>query len=321
MPTDSGNQFPMPIMAAPKVGEAPATAGEGVHTPPVKLTDEVAPDLSTPPSFSETAPSTPPPPPPPPPPAPAPVAASPASFTPARPFPLVTLLLILIAIGATAATYFFYQQSQSLNQQLTQLSQTLSQQKTQPTASLSETLTPTPVASLSASLTPVITTPVNTNPRSAFDQIAAVMLAAQKQYPNAQLIMITGTDVQSDTQIVLKYWFRQNPTDQKYLYIMKQIGQDLSLVDQQVYVTPDNNIPSLNQLVQNNQLGADLTTAFTTALSLCPANYGCSTAPATAQYIKTSTTLWQITFKASDNPKPFVVQIDATTGKVIFQSQ
>ena len=70
--------------------------------------------------------------------------------------------------------------------------------------------------------------------------------------------------------MISKYWFRQNETDKRYLYLLKEAGKNLALVDQQVYVTPDNTIPSLNQLAEAGQLGIDLPEAVKIAAAACP---------------------------------------------------
>lgn len=312
MPDNPGGQFPVP----------PSAPEPTPPTPPqeVRLTDEVAPDLSAPPPTIEEAP--------------APrseaeiprIPAGPANVPPSKPFPILTLFLILVAIGASAATYFFYQQSQSLNAQLVQLQRTIEQQRVSPTPTPEVTLTLSPTTESTISATPTATAAATATPsptiaqgpaRSAFSDISNVISTAQKKYPNAQLLMITGTNVQSDSQIILKYWFRQTATDKKYLYILREPGKDLSLVDQQVYVTPDNNIPSLNQEAEADRLGIDLHRAYQIAANLCT-GFDCG-GSATAQFIKTNTTLWQITIKIPS--RPFVVQIDSKTEKILFQSQ
>ncbi len=309
MPNDTGSQFPTPPQE-------------------VKLTDEVAPDLSAEPPVIE-APTAP---------IPSPYQGEgqgevsapkpiPAGLPPSKGgFPILTLFLILIAIGASAATYFFYQQSQNLNTQLVELQRTIEQQKVSPTPEITLTLSPTPEGTISA--TPTATATATLSPtitrgpaRSAFSDILSVISTAQKKYPDTQLLMITGTDVQSDSQIILKYWFRQTETGKKYLYILKEPGKDLSLVDQQVYVTPDNNIPSLNQPTENGELGIDLPKAHQIALNICPTDFNCAGSNVTAQYIKTNTTLWQITFKSPAQTKPFVAKIDSKTERIIYQSQ
>jgi len=64
--------------------------------------------------------------------------------------------------------------------------------------------------------------------------------------------------------------FRQQPDKVKYFYILNDLDSGLSLFDEQVWVSPDNNIPSLNERAENNQLGADLDTILTLTNSLCP---------------------------------------------------
>lgn len=345
MPNDPAGAFPMP-----------PTNNQPPIEPPkeeIKLTDEVAPDLSASPTQQPSAPvltapeplyypsaprseaqipseveGQPAPVPQEPVYQPAPVA--PAAPMPAtmpadtgRPFPIVTILLLLISIGAIAATYFFYQQSKNLNLQLSEITRTLEQQKTKenqltPTPTPSLTLTPSSTISATLSPSPTSTIPVGTG--LAFGQIGAVFSAAQKQYPDGQLLMITATGVENPNTMIIKYWFRQTLADKKYFYVLSEPGKDLSVVDQQVYVTPDNNIPSLNQLAIKGQLGLDLDEAVTIAGGVCPTSFDCTNTPITGQYIKANTTLWQISFKPTGGAKPFVVQIDAATKKILFKN-
>lgn len=295
MPNDSGGQFPLPSQAAP----IPPQELERSEIPPsgtleVPLTDEVAPDLS------EVKPM------------PTPV-PTPATFTPSRPLPPVTILLLLISIAAIAAAYFFYQQNLALGQQLTEIEKTLEQQK------IKEAATPevSPTGTISATPTP---TPV-TSDNSVFGQISAVITAAQTKYPSSQLLMITVTGAENPDTMVAKYWFRQTETDKRYLYILSEPGRDLALVDQQVYVTPDNNIPSLNLPVAAGQLGIDLPEALGIARAACPPNFSCNFTPVSGQYIKASATLWQISYKPTNGAKPFVIQIDSLTKKILYKNQ
>lgn len=322
MPNDSAGQ-----LASPKPGEG------GFPLPPqqeVQLTDEVAPILSAPtPKSPEPEPVYSPPPSPrseaetPRTPAGQP-ALAPAALPPSgKSFPVVTLLLLLIAIGAIAATYFFYQQTLALNTQLEQISQTLEQQKIRenqltPTPTLEVSETPTPTSTISATVTPTVTlAPIS---GKVFDQVVTVIGTIQKQYPNAQLIMITISAAENPDTSIIKYWFRQTLTDKKYLYVMREPGKDLAIVDQQVYVTPDNNIPSLNQMAENNGLGLDLPEAIKIAAAACPTNFDCATTPLSAQFIRANTTLWQISYRPIDGSKPFVVQINSVTKKILFKS-
>ena len=297
MPNDQTGSFPTP------------PSNTTVETSPVKLTDEVAPDLSTPPIIEETPNSV-----------PEPIeviAPEPAAQIPAtmptsirKPFPIVTALLLLISIGAIAATYFFYQQTKSLNAQLTQITQTMQQQQikeNQIIPTQTPIITPSPTATSSAT-------------GKVFGNIQTVIATAQKQYPTAQLIMIKTESFQDPTLAVIKYWFRQTPTDKKYLYVMAEPNKDLVVVDQQVTVAENTLTPSLNQLAANSQLGIDLPEAVSISSAACPTTFNCTTSSISGQYIKSNATLWQISFKSGDSSQPFVVQIDATTKKILYKS-
>lgn len=277
MPNDSGSPFPVP------------------------LTDEVAPDLSAPPT----------------PPSPAP-----AVIAPNRPFPIVTTLLLLISVAAIAAAYFFYRQNSVLSQQINEIERTLEQQRIQENQA---TPTPTPTLELSPTGTISATLTITPTPApvsgSAFGTITSVIATVTTKYPTAQLLMVTITGVENPATAITKYWFRQTETDKRYLYILSEPGKDLALVDQQVYVTPDNTIPSLNQLAESGGLGIDLPEALTIAATACPPNFSCAFTPASGQYIKAGTSLWQISYKPANGSKPFVIQIDAATKKVLYKNQ
>ena len=322
MPNDSGGQFPLPANTAPAVGGTPLTSPEEV-----KLTDDVAPDLTTPPAspphelerseipLSGTEPTpiyTPPAPP------------TPAAFTPSRPFPIVTILLLLISVAAIAAAYFFYQQNSVLGQQLAEIEKTLAQQRIKENQ-ITPTPTATPIPELSPigtiSATPSLTPTPTAQNGSVFGTITSVIAAATAKYPAAQLLMVTVSAAENPATAITKYWFRQTETDKRYLYILSEVGKDLALVDQQVYVTPDNTIPSLNQLAAAGQLGLDLPEALTIATAACPPNFSCHFTPVSGQYIKAGVNLWQISYKPTDGSKPFVIQIDAATKKILYKNQ
>lgn len=292
-------------------------------TPEIQLTDAVAPDLSASPVIEETPNS-----------APEPIEVitpepeQPAAQIPAtipssirKPFPIVTAILLLISVGAIAATYFFYQQTKSLNAQLTQITQTMQQQQIKENQTIP---TPTPSeANPTLTETPPIVTPspiATASTGKVFGDIQTVIATAQKQYPAAQLIMIKTEGFQDPTLATIKYWFRQNLTDRKYLYVMKEPGKDLVVVDQQVTVAENSLTPSLNQLAANSQLGIDLPEAVNISTAACPTTFDCANSPVSGQYIKSSVTLWQISYKPANNSTPFVVQIDATTKKILYKS-
>ena len=296
MPNDQTGSFPTP------------PSNTTVETSPVKLTDEVAPDLSTPPIIEETPNSV-----------PEPILATmPTSAR--KPFPVVTTLLLLISIGAIAATYFFYQQTKSLNAQLTQITQTMQQQQIKENQIIP---TQTPAPNLTITQTPIITpspTATASATRKVFGNIQTVIATAQKQYPTAQLIMIKTESFQDPTLAVIKYWFRQTPTDKKYLYVMAEPNKDLVVVDQQVTVAENTLIPSLNQLAADSQLGVDLPEAVSISSAACPTTFNCAITSISGQYIKSSVTLWQITYSPTNNSQAFVVQIDTTTKKILYKS-
>ncbi len=324
MPNDpTPGSFPQPVQA----------------TPEVQLTDAVAPDLSTPPVIEELPNSTPEPievi-------APEPTAPRSEAQIPSipegkpatmptsagKPFPVVTALLLLISISAIAATYFFYQQTKSLNAQLTQITQTMQQQQIKENQIIP---TQTPAPDLTITQTP-ITTPSPTATASAtgkvFSDIQTIIATAQKQYPTAQLIMIKTESFQDPALATIKYWFRQTPTDKKYLYVLAEPDKNLVVVDQQVTVSENTLTPSLNQLAANSQLGLDLPEAVSISSAACPTTFNCAATSISGQYIKpfgsaqdrSSVTLWQISYKPANNSTPFVVQIDATTGKILYKS-
>ncbi len=318
MPNDSAGSFPMPPANNQPEPETPSRE--------IKLTDEVAPDLTTPPVESPVTPT--------PQPAPLtpvpveepvyqpPVAPMPATMPTnvAKPFPVVTLLLLLISIGAIAATYFFYQQTKSLNLQLDQITKTLQQQTIKENqATITPTTNSTPSSTTSAQVTPTPTSTSNSGTGPVWSIISDVMATAQKTYPGAQLILIKAESIGNSSQII-KFFFRQNTTDRKYFYLLKETGKDLALVDQNVTVFETSLLPSLNGNFTGNQLGLDLDAAITLAAAACPASFDCINTPVTGQYVKSGTTLWQITYKPNDSSQPFVVQIDAATKKIIYKS-
>src|SRR3989344_7470209 len=109
---------------------------------------------------------------------------------------------------------------------------------------------------------------------------------------------------------------------------MAEPNKVLVVVDQQVTVAENTLPPSLNQLAANSQLGIDLPEAVSISSAACPTTFNCATTSISGQYIKpfgsaqdrSSATLWQISFKPSDNSQPFVVQIDAATKKILYKS-
>ena len=125
-----------------------------------------------------------------------------------------------------------------------------------------------------------------------------------------------------EDQKVTKYWFRQAPELKQYLYI-SSIADELTLVDQQTYVSPDNDIPSLNKRLKENGLGLTITEVLSLTSALCEQPEFCQQATTVkAQFLDTSTNLlWQVTYQIEDQVEPLVFQVDSLTKEVVYQSQ
>jgi hypothetical protein len=220
---------------------------------------------------------------------------------------LLTIPLIIITLLAVAATSFFYNQTQQLKTQVQDLTNTLeAQQITVPVPTLPD-VEISPPSTSSPTATPSATSP---------------LALAQTKYPDAQLILITSDNPHLENQTVTKYWFRQDLNTKKYLYISFIAGES-SLVDQQIYVSPDNNIPSLNQRLTEDKLGLTLPQAVSLASSLCKDPEKCQQATTVkAQFLDTGTSLiWQITYQIPDQQQPLVFQINSLTKETVYQSQ
>ncbi|MBU1071379.1 hypothetical protein KKG65_03125 [Patescibacteria group bacterium] len=221
------------------------------------------------------------------------------ALSPQRHGPSFTLPLIIITLLAVTTASLFYNQTQQLKVRVQDLTNTLASQKIEPI--------PEPTIEI-----PQVSTPSATSP----------LALAQAKYPEAQLILITSDNPHLENQTVTKYWFRQSPDAKNYLYI-SFIADESSLVDQQVYVSPDNNIPSLNQRMQDNQLGLTQVQALTLTNSLCKQPEKCQQATAIkTQFLDTgSSLLWQITYQLQDSSQPVIFQINSLTKEVVYQSQ
>lgn len=319
MPNDNAGSFPMPAAdttAAPLRSPEQGRTDEGGQSKNEIITDPVAPDLSAPPTLPTGTPTE------------APtedlpkggeVGPVPATFKETSKPPIVTILLIVIAIGAVALTSFFYIQTQRLNSQLNEISQTIDNQKITPTPTPTEEPTPSPTIETVLTPTASPSPSIFIDNSTVWGDVKNVLSLAQTSHPKAVLLMVDSAYVQPGKELIAKYWFRIDPETKKYLYILKDSSKELSLVDQQVYLTPDNNIPSLNTLVKDSGLGIDFNKAVIIATNLCPKNFDCATSDISGKYIKSGgATIWQITLKNAN--KSFVVQIDSLTEKVIFKN-
>lgn len=235
--------------------------------------------------------------------------------TPIKKGPSLTLPLIIITLLAVTATSLFYFQNQQLKTQVQDLTNTLEAQKTLPMPETTPKPLPEPTVEITPEATPTATPQTET-------EIQQALSLAQQKYPNAQLILITSDNPHLEGQTITKYWFRQEPNTKKYLYVSFIAGES-SLVDQQIYVSPDNNIPSLNQRLKEDKLGLTPAQVLSHTNSLCQDPKKCQQATSIKlQFLDTGTNLlWQVTYQVPDEPKPTLFQIDSLTKEVVYQSQ
>jgi len=250
--------------------------------------------------------------------------------------PIIFILLIIIAGVGLAAAAFMYQRSASLTQQLQDITQTLQSQKTTitptPTGDIFEIPTPTitpsipstisatPTASPTAEITPSIS--INNydgqKPLSLASQILRIAINHQ---PNAQFILLKTDNAQDPQKSVTKYFFRQDLTVKKYFYVSTSGTNEPEVVDKQIYVQPDNNIPSLNDTVLQGKLGIDLNEAITLTINQCTNKATCQNATMKAQYIYSGNSpIWQLTLTVSGKTQSLIIQINAQTKEIIYKS-
>ncbi len=246
------------------------------------------------------------------------------ALSPQKPVSSFTIPLIIITLLAVAAASLFYNQTQQLKTQVQDLTNTLEAQGIAPISEKGQTLRPVadiePVSDLQDLVSTPSSTPLTT-PQSQTEVHQAISLAQQK-YPDAQLILITSDNPHLAGQEVTKYWFRQSTASKKYLYI-SFIANEPNLVDQQIYLSPDNNIPSLNKRAETEELGLTQTQSLELANSLCNQPEKCQQATGVkTQFLDTGNLLlWQITYQISDSSQPIVFQINSLTKEVVYQSQ
>lgn len=253
---------------------------------------------------------------------------------------IVTFIsLFVVALISVAAAAFFFQRSRTLNQNLKDVTGTLEKQETLPTTTPTPTIieyteqipTTTPIATPTATITPISTvsaTPTLTmfesgSPLMPLSITPEVLKIAIKHQPNAQLLLVKSENAQDQNLVITKYFFRNSLSDKKYFYITITPGKEPTIFTDNVYVTPDNDIPSLNNGILQNKLGIDLAEATQIAKNLCPPSLQCNQSVIKAQYMTTSSNqnLWQITLNTSTAKDPLIVQINALTKDIIFKSE
>jgi len=235
----------------------------------------------------------------------------------------ITMIILLIAGVAIAAAVFLFSQSKQLKQQILEITQTLEKQKTTvtptPTPTIIEFTTPTPTLESTISATPTST--ISAEAALPLTSAPEALKIAINHQPNAQLILIKTENATSPQTASTKFFFRQDLTTKKYFYVLISNNQESEIVDKAIYVTPDNNIPSLNDLVLGNTLGIELNEAIQIGYDLCLSNL-CKTASIKSQYIKSGENLiWQISFTPSDTTKDtLILQLNAQTKAVLYKS-
>jgi len=236
---------------------------------------------------------------------------------------------MIFAIGAIAIAVAFYIRYQKTQVDLNEATSTKERQ---------EIITPSVTSSASSSaeyqfqeqqiitINPSTTpTPTPANPEATFSRLTEVFALATKDYPEAKLLLITATNLTDSNSATYKYWFRKSATEKIYFYILAEKDHDLSLIDQQVYVTPDNDIPSLNEDFAAGNLGIDLDeTTLLVKNQVITYNKFTSPTSLTAKFIKTNvnktlTNLWELTYKFTSST-PVVVQVNSQTKKIIFSN-
>lgn len=247
---------------------------------------------------------------------------------------LIGLILLLISGVALAVTVFLFSQSQQLKKQLVEVTQTLEQQRTtitpSPTPTIIEFVTPTPESTESGllilptatpSATPMASISANLTSVLPLADAANALKVAINHLPNAQLLIIKTENATTPSLATSKYFFRQDLTTKKYFYVLISSSSAPEIADKAIYVTPDNNIPSLNDFVAGNKLGVDLDEALRIASAACTSKL-CETATIKAQYIKSGTNLiWQLSFDPIDaNKSTLILQLNATTKEIVYKS-
>jgi len=240
---------------------------------------------------------------------------------------IIIIILLIVAGIALAITVFLSQQTNKLKTQLEEITQTLESQKT--------TLTPTPSPSIYEIPTPTISTesgtistPSATPTISITDKLfplanaTSAFKVAINRSPNAQLILIKVDNAQDNTTAVTKYFFREDLTTKKYFYVAINSKGIPEIIDKQIYVTPDDNIPSLNDDLTSNKLGIDLDEAIRISFTQCANQETCTSSPIKAQYIKTGTgIIWQLSIYTNGlSGTPLMIQINAETKAILYKS-
>lgn len=240
---------------------------------------------------------------------------------------LAVIFLSLLAIGAIAAAVAIFFQLTKVKNDYAALNSIKNNQNT-PTPSASPTAIPTIVATT----TPIPTnkpsvspTPVSKNNIDIFPNFDPIIRLATGKVATAKLLMVTVENVQSPEKMTAKYWFRESETKKTYFYILSQPDSEPVIFDQQIYVTPDNNIPSLNGLMIEETISYDLAAVYDHVNATIIDKSALKTEPTQviAQLINTkvgsgNVLLWQLTYRYLDRTSPVIAQINARSKEIIY---
>lgn len=244
---------------------------------------------------------------------------------------IIVVLLIVAGVGLAAAAYLSSQASK-LKTQLQEITQTLEKQETTLTPTPSPTVfsIPTPTISTQSGLiatpsaTPTATPTISqiSSSNLPLKNASAALKVAIGRSPNAQLILIKTDNATDQATAVTKYFFREDTTTKKYFYVAISSKGTPEIIDKQIYVTPDDNIPSLNDAVLSNKLGIELDEAIRITYTQCANQETCIAAPIKAQYIKTSTgIIWQLSLYTKGlSSTPLMIQLNAETKTILYKS-
>lgn len=253
----------------------------------------------------------------------------PASMSEIHPKPISNLFILTlagIAILTIALSAFLYLQNTALKKQVNILQSTEAGRQLAPTDQDSS-----PENNQDPEEQPTeSSTPEPTTLSSAFTNLANVIDIARQKYSTAQLLMITTDNLLTLENNVYRYWFRQAPDTKSYFYIQYSQNEDPQLVVNAV-INPDNNIPDLIPLFEQNQLGVSDIDAHALAWSkaISPTITNLTPTSVKAKFIRTipsnatttdATNIWQLTysFPQQANQKNIVVQIDSATQEVLY---
>lgn len=234
---------------------------------------------------------------------------------------IIIILLIVAGIGLTLSVYLSAQTGK-LKTQLEEITQTLEKQQTTLTPTATPTVFEIPTPTIPLETTPSATPTVALNSLTPLKNAPSALQIAINHSPNAQLILIKVDNATSADTAVTKYFFRESLATKKYFYVAVT-GKDIpEVIDKQIYVTPDDNIPSLNDSVLENKLGIDLDEAIRIAYTQCVNEKACFSAAVKAQYIKTgSGIIWQLSIYANGaSATPLMIQLDAQTKAILYKS-